>query len=159
MANEKISGKDIGLYYNASTTESPDWQLLVCLTENSLSSEVEVLEANSKCGTDASIGNESNTASFSGYTTVDPDSDNASANEIRALFAAKEYKEWVMTDDPDAPTFWRAFEGFISSLEESAPYDDSLTFDGEIFIRGSVDYEVPEDDGDGDGGGEGGGGA
>lgn len=143
MANEKLSGKDLNLYRNAGTPESPDWQLIACLTETSLAGETEVLEANSKCGADSAPGITSWTSDFTGYAATNLAADTESSDNMISLFQNQTQSEWIITDDPVSPNVWRQFEGFISSYTEDYNFSEAVGFSGTLTIRGLVDTSLP----------------
>lgn len=144
MALEKIPGKNVFLFRNTGTEEAPVYKLMVCLTENGLTGDTEVVEANSKCGADSVPGDTTFTSAFSGLATLSPGASSESINEVLDLFQDKTVAQWVITDDAAEPTIWRAFKGWISSYEETYNNGESVAFSGTLTIIGEVDRTIPE---------------
>jgi len=139
----KYAGKDLNLYKNNGTEESPDWELIVCLTDTGLSGDKEVLEANSKCGVDATQGNITWTSDFSGFMAIDPAAGQISHSTLIDDFQGDEEAEFLITDSVDNPTVWRRFTAFMSAYEETYNNGDTAGFSGTLRIKGSIDTDIP----------------
>lgn len=134
-----IKGSAVGLYVMDGSPAS--WKLAVCGTDLSFSGSTETQDASSKCGTSSTPGNASWTMSGSGIAKVDANpTTEVSAEDFLAIWEGKEVKEWLITDDTDAPTIYRRGSGFLSSIEETYNNGDVARFT--FTITGTSDIDL-----------------
>lgn len=137
MANE-IASKDIGLYFNQGTPESPDWVLAVCSTSDGFSSSIDAVTTSTKCddGWVSSLpGDGSWSFTHSALANSAPASGQISFKELENIYIAKTVGQWKLESvDPADDFFWIGM-GWISSLDETASSGEYLTVD--ITITGT----------------------
>lgn len=137
MANE-IASKDIGLYFNQGTPETPDWVLAVCSTSDGFSSSIDAVTTSTKCddGWVASLpGDGSWSFSHSALANSDPATGQISFKELEDIYLAKTVGQWKLESVNAADDFYWEGMGWISSLDETAASGEYLTVD--ITITGT----------------------
>ncbi|WP_126244338.1 phage tail tube protein [Chitinophaga rhizosphaerae] len=132
----KLKANDVGLFLNTGTTAVPVWKVLACLTATDIDLAVEELNGDSKCGIDREAGDVTWTGSFEGFFKLDPTSTEVSGENLLEIAQAKTKKEWKISNSDDS--YYRAFTAYISSYNESAPYNEFVTFSGELNVSGTV---------------------
>lgn len=130
MAKREINGKDILLFIDPAGGE--DYDLIICLTSNSINMTSEVINSSSKCGTSSSPGTDTNDVPFEGNFWADPDTGKISGGDLFTLKKNKTNFSWKMgpaTPVAGDPIFTST--GFLSSLTLTFP-DGVATFSGTI---------------------------
>lgn len=136
MNNEnKTQGKLVLLAIDP--TGGTDYDTIVCLTSNSFSSDTNVIDGNSKCGSDQSPGTQSETIDFEGQQYINPDAGTVSAADLYTLKKNQTTFGWKIFEEPSrAGSITKEGQGFLSSYSEDAGVDDYATFSGTITIKG-----------------------
>lgn len=140
----KIAGKDVLISVNMGTPEAPDWMKVACSTSDGFNGTTDTVTVNSKCTegwTDNEPGNKSWSFSNSSYAETEPDSDALSYDEVFALWAADETRQWKI--EGITSDYYRMGLGFITDLSETAADGDYLTFDLTITGKGEVTNVPP----------------
>lgn len=144
MANE-IASKDIGLYFNQGTPETPEWVLAVCSTSDGFSSSIDAVTTSTKCddGWVASLpGDGSWSFAHSALANSDPAVGQISFKELENIYLAKTVGQWKLESVDAADDFYWIGMGWISSLDETAASGEYLTVD--ITITGTGQPENVE---------------
>ena len=142
----KISGKDVGLYVNQGTTETPDWFMFACSTSDGFSGSTDTVDLASKCDEgfiDRLPTNLSWEFSNSSYAVTDDTLGVAQVSYDTAfdLWSNRTITEFKIANVDE--TYYRAGKGFISSLSDAAGNDEGLTFDLTISGLGIVTNVPP----------------
>lgn len=137
----KLKANDVGFYRNTGTESVPVWKLLACLTGTNIDLSVEELNGDSKCGVDRDAGDGTWTAGFEGFYKLDPTVNEVSGDDLVVVAQAKTKGQWKIANA--AETYYRGFTGYISSYSEDAPYNEFVTFSGELNISGDLILEPP----------------
>ncbi|WP_343702693.1 phage tail tube protein [Chitinophaga sp.] len=135
----KLKANDVGFYYNSGTPSVPVWKLLACLTDTNIDLAVEEVNGDSKCGIDREAGDGTWTASFEGFYKLDPTVNEISGDGLIDLAKAKTSGQWKIANGDNS--YYREFTAYISSYSEGAPYNEFVTFSGELNISGDVETE------------------
>lgn len=137
MAERKISGSDILLFIDPAGGTSYD--LVVCLTSQSLSRTTNEIDAKSKCGPDKSPGTQEINIDFEGQVILSPATDRMGIYDLHTLWAAKTIFTWKYGKaTPATGDIVYTGSAFLSKLDESAGQDDVATFSGSLGIQGSI---------------------
>ncbi len=134
MAERKISGNDM-LLFGGRTPGVFD--LIVCLTANSITRTTNEIDAKSKCGPDKLAGTQDNGVTFEGQVMVDPDSGRVSIDDLTDWWQEKATIYWKMGKvTPLEGDITYTFTGFVSKLDEAYAQDVPGTFSGAIGVNG-----------------------
>lgn len=137
----KLAANDVLLQVNMGTDLLPDWRDVACITDNGLDSASDEIEASSKCGIETIPGEVSWNVSLGGFYDLTPSSTQVSGQELIEMRQNKEYRNWRMRNAPN--TYYRGFYAYLSGYSEDAPYNDMVTFDGELAIQGALILIAP----------------
>ena len=139
MSNTFYLGQTQILYILVSGIKVP----ISCLTENSLSESVDMLETTTQDNKGWKTGqplNQSYNISFSGVqivSNVSPPTQ-ASLDVLKILKRRRELINWVIETET---TFIEGGSGFITSLTDSSAAEGLLTFSGNILGYGALAIE------------------
>lgn len=142
MANTPIKGDVIGLYLDISVTDTPNWQLVGCITETDIDGTRETIDASSKCGPAQLAGQKTDTANFTGYFNTDPEAGEVSMQEIAAAYDAGDIRHWKVEHE-DSDILYREFRGPVTAYNESYNQNEPVTFTASIGINGDVIRTAP----------------
>jgi hypothetical protein len=137
MANyvPNMDAKDVGLWIN-----DPGLKLVICLRDMAFNGSAETIDISTKCGDAEAAGKLTNQVTFSGYAVKNGAGAVISFNELITKYLNKVLASWVMKDtDTPTPTYYRAFNGQLTSYNETANYNDYVAIEGTISIQGDVD--------------------
>ena len=123
MALHKADNKILYLYI------SPDWVPIGCATEHSFSDRVDLIDVLIDEWAASVPANQGYDISFTGIQ-VESDTTIRSYDELKLIKRAKTLIQWKIEDTITADQV--TGYGFITSISESAPAGDLLTFDGSI---------------------------
>ena len=140
MAGESIiHGKDGLLYIWVTSAYKP----IACLTSNSLSSTLSVIESNTKCdpgnivvNADAFSYEISLDGEYMDTTSVGGDSTKRSHDALLALQMAKTVVEWKLDSGLADTTYYGS--GILTSLNLDQPSDANSTFSATIQGSGAI---------------------
>ncbi len=140
MAAEYLFSKDVGVYANMGTEETPDWKFVTCTTSKTLDLAIETIERNNDCTGDF-VANLPSTVSWSmaieGDANMNPEASEISAAELFQIASDREVRFWKFESGDSS--YIRYGKAFISSYSEPNTTPEYLTFsatltgDGEIF--------------------------
>lgn len=136
-ARREISGNDILLQIDplGGTT----FDLIVCLTSNSLERTTQVIDAGSKCGPSKLPGVQSITLPFAFNDVLDVATGEISEEDLHDLWANKTIFTWkfgVVT--PKAGDVTYTGKGFLGSLSIVAAMNSSANSTSTIEVQGSI---------------------
>lgn len=143
MANTPFLGNKVIAQLDRSTTDTPDWALLGCLTDSDIDGSRETIDASSKCGPAQLAGQKTDTANFTGFMNIDPLTDNVTLDELAAIYDAGESRHFRFIDDEGGSLYYREFNGAITAWNESSNFNEPLTFTGAIAITGDIIRILP----------------
>ena len=121
MALLKGDDKILYLYIN------PDWVPISCLTENSFSEQVDLIEVNIDQWAASRPTNQGYSISFAG---IQDDASVLTYSDLKTIKRAKTLIQWKIQDVNTLAG--ETGYGFITSISESAPAGELLTFEGTI---------------------------
>ena len=128
MADRLVNGKDILFFIDPAG--GTDYQLIVCLTSNSLNRATSVIDSASKCGPASTAGPTTVSIDLAGQVVVEPDTDHLAEADLNDLLFDDTVVGWKM--GPAVPVTGDVSysgTGFLSSL--NATYDmNGATFSG-----------------------------
>ena len=105
----------------------PDWVPISCLTENSFSEQVDLIEVNLGLWAASRPTNQGYSISFAG---IQDDASALTYSDLKTIKRAKTLIRWRI-EDVNTLAGEQGY-GFITSISESAPAGDLLTFEGTI---------------------------
>ena len=144
MGSTKYLGKNVALELDVSMTETPDWEVVVCMTNNGLDGSREQIDANSKCGSDQLGGDKTDTASFEGFFVTNPDAGiQVTMNTMRDIYDAGDVHHFRFISADDGATVYREFNGTITTYNETFNNGEAVGYNGTISISGDVISEAP----------------
>jgi hypothetical protein len=144
MANTKIKGNEVGLYFNNGTTAVPDWVLFACSTSDGFSGSTENVTLASKCDggwVDSLPTNLSWEFTNSAYAITDPSATQASHVKAFDLWSNKTEGQFKLANGDDS--YLRIGQGYVSSYSETAANEDALQFELTITGKGAIANVVP----------------
>ena len=136
MAAHKLSGNDILLSIG---TNGVTYDLVVCLTTQTVTRTTNEIVANTKCGPDKLPGLLNNNVTFAGQIMYDPSAGQVSTDTLDDYWRNKTTIYWKM--GPSVPvigdvTFFGT--GFIAQLDETYTQDQPADFTGAIGVYGII---------------------
>ncbi len=133
MAERKIAGKDVLLFLDLAGGTAYD--MIVCLTQNSIKRTTAQTENASKCGPDVGAGAQTITIDFTGQVVYDAAANRVSEGDLHDAWSDSRTVGWKMgTLDPITGDVIYSGQGFISDL--SADYSmTGATFTATIGIQ------------------------
>lgn len=139
MANTKITGNVINLELDVSLTDTPDWEIVACLTESDLDMTIEEIDAESKCGQDTLAGTTSEAANFTAFFITDPEAGvQVSMPTVREIAKSKATRHWRFIDEDGGALYYREFDGVITAYNESTNLNEPVTFTATISVKGDT---------------------
>jgi hypothetical protein len=140
MATEILNGKDIALELDISLTDTPDWQVVTCITETDLDTARETIDANSKCGPATLAGTATFTANFTGFFAQVLDAGEISLPSLAVINyeGNGEERHWRLIDTDGGTTYYREFRGALTAFNESSNNNEPVTYTATISIAGNV---------------------
>lgn len=144
MANTKYLGKNVALELDVSLNpESPDWEIVACLTETDLDGTRETIDANSKCGPDQLPGDKTDTSNFTGFFISDPAAGvQVSMHTLADIYDAGEVRHFRIIS-ADGTTIYREFNGSLTAYNETFNNGEAVGFSGTISISGDIVRTAP----------------
>jgi hypothetical protein len=137
MAERKMNGADILFFIDPAGGTAYD--MVVCLTNQSLGITTDEIDAATKCGPDTQPGKQKNSLSIEGQVMASPGTDRISVAALYTLAQNKTQFSWKygpatpVTGDPVYTG-----KGFFSSLEQSADLDNPAGFTASVGVIGDV---------------------
>lgn len=136
----EIASKDIGLYYNTGTVQSPSWKLVACSTSDGFSGSTDNVSISNKCEsgfTKNLPGDKSWSFSNSSYAQKSPSANQISYEDAFEMWVSDEVGQWKL-ESINSNEYLRIGEGWISDLGETADAGDFLQFNITIQGNGKV---------------------
>lgn len=140
MAAEYLFSKDVGVFFDMSATDTPDWKLVTCTTSKTVDMAIGTIEKNNDCTGDF-VGNLPSTISWSfaidGDANINPAVGEISYAELFEIAKSRAIKK-IKLENGDS-SYIRYGLAFISSYSESIATPEYMTFsatltgDGELF--------------------------
>lgn len=140
MAEHKISGNDVLLFIDASGTPPyTNYNLVVCLTSQTLTRTTNEIDAKSKCGPDKQPGTQDNGITFDGQIIYDPAAGRISDDDLDDAWRNKTTIGFKMGKAVPAIGDVTYFgTGFISKLDNTYGEDAPSLFSGAIGPYGLI---------------------
>lgn len=119
------------------------YDLVMCLTNQSIGITNDEIDAATKCGPDTSIGKQKSNVSFEGEIIITPTVDTIGAAILWGLVQNKTLFSWkygpatAVTGD-----IVRFASGYLSEYTESAPTDGNVTFSCKVAVSGTITQTV-----------------
>lgn len=137
MAERKISGVDKLLFIDPNG--GTNYDLVVCLTSQSLERTTNTIDAASKCGPDKLPGAQEITVNFEGQEVLSPDANRISEADLHDLWENKTTIGWKygVATPADGDVSYSG-QGFISDLTADSGMDDPSTFNATIAVKGAI---------------------
>ena len=125
------------MFIQYSDTPGGTRKSLVCLSQADFSGSATINSDETHCGILKGIGNSNNT--FTGTAVVDmaPDTDEASYEDLKAIYVAKSKKYWHLSNADDSN--YQGGYGWISALGNQNASGQTSKFTITIDIDGDVD--------------------
>lgn len=137
MAEEKVLANNTLLFLD--TTGGTDYDLVVCLEDNSYNVAVNEIDATSKCGVDTKVGTIDTTLSLSGQVLASPGSGKISDFAIEQALRQATSVGWKFGKaTPVAGDVTRSGAGILTSLEITAAQNEVVKFSAELKATGTV---------------------
>lgn len=134
MAERKVNAKDILLFIDVAG--GTNYQVVVCLTEQSFNLATEVIDSATKCGADKAPGNTEYTLDFQGQTLIG-EGTKVSAAVLFTLAQNSTTIGWKIGKAvPVTGDVSYEGQGFISKLDQSWPNTGKATFSASVGIEG-----------------------
>jgi hypothetical protein len=133
----EISGNDYLLFIDKAG--GTNWDLIVCLTENSIDRTTNEIDAASKCGPNLLPGTQVIKVSFAFHDVLDTANGEISEWDLHTLWAAKtiiSFKFGKVT--PAAGDITYTGTGFIASLNLKATQNSPVDASGSIGVQGTL---------------------
>lgn len=140
------------LFVNTGTTASPTWKSVQCQISSKLSSSRATADAESKCGSDISLGNAQTTLAVDGYAVK---ADSAATSRLTLKEWDALYKSGALTEFRQYPkdsittvaaldddNIGISFSGYITSLDIDWTNNEYAKFTSNISLVG--DYTMTE---------------
>lgn len=133
----EISGNDILLFIDPSGGTSYD--LVVCLTSNSIDRTTNQIDASSKCGPNLLPGTQQITVPFEFHDVLDTANLELSEADLHTLWAAKTIFSWKFGKAiPAAGDVTYTGIGFLATLNLVAAQNTPVTSSATIAVQGSI---------------------
>lgn len=116
------------------------WKTVACITDHSLESSSDDIDANSKCGPETIPGDLTWTSPIGGFFDLTPAVDQISGEELLTLAQAQTEQQFRMRNADN--TYFRSFFATISNYSEDAAVGTVVSFSADLLIRGSIN-QVP----------------
>lgn len=140
---KKYLGKNVAMELDVSETDTPDWEVVVCMTNNGLSGSRDTIDADSKCGSDQLPGDKTDTAEFEGFFISDPQAGlQVTMNTMALLYDNGEVRHWRFIS-LDGTTIYREFNGSISDYNETFNNGEAVGYNGTIAVSGDIIRTAP----------------
>ena len=137
----EISGNDYLLFIDPAG--GTNYNLIVCLTSNSIERTTNEIDAASKCGPNLLPGTQSIKVNFEFHDVLDTSNGEISEGALHALWAAKTIISWkfgVTSPNPGDVTYTGT--GFFGTLNMTAAQNSPTTVSSSIAVQGSITQTV-----------------
>lgn len=134
----KINGTDLTLYIPDQTASPSAWVAVACSKSASLSLSIDTPDASNKDSSgwaEVIGGQKSWSIDFEGLTDLDLDADAQNVKQLWTHFAARTKIKVAF----GIAGYWWGGSGFISSLEQSAEMEQTVSFSGNITGTGTLE--------------------
>jgi hypothetical protein len=133
-----VLGRDVNLYLDTSLTATPNWEMVACITETNIDQSRTTIDASSKCGLNILAGQKNaGTSNFKGFYITDPTVTQVSMNTIAALYDDGLKHHWKLST-VSGSDYYREFNGYLTTYNESSNFQEAVNFTGAISISGDV---------------------
>ena len=140
-ARREISGNDILLAIDPAG--GTNYNLIVCLTSNSLERTTNEIDASSKCGPNLLPGTQTIKVPFEFHDVLDTNNGEVSESALHPLWAAKTIISWKFGKvTPAAGDVTYTGTGFIGTLNTVAAQNAPVVTSGSLAIQGSITQTV-----------------
>lgn len=119
-----------------STDDGATFKTLVCLTENGFSGTKSSSTVDTKCGSLTATGSVDITFTGTGVVDVDPDNDEMSFNDLKALFSSG--AEFIIVEKNVGNTMFLGGAGVLTDLSDTNTQGSYSTFTYSIKINGPL---------------------
>jgi hypothetical protein len=145
MANTPFNGNEVALEYDISLTDTPDWEVIGCVTDTDLDTSRDTIDANSKCGDATLAGTATFTANFTIFYNKTPDAGQLPYTTLASLNynGNGDVKHWRIIHVDDPAVIYREFRGSITSFNETFNNNDVVGATATISIVGGVISVAP----------------
>lgn len=141
MARREISGNDILLLIDPDG--GTNFDLIVCLTSNSLERTTQVIDAGSKCGPSKLPGVQSIQVPFTFNDVLQTSNGEISESALHTLWAAKTVFTWKFGKvTPLAGDVTYTGSGFLGSLNTTAAQNQQVSTTSTIEVQGDITQVV-----------------
>jgi hypothetical protein len=137
----EISGNDLLLFIDPAG--GTNWDLVVCLTSNSIARTTNEIDAASKCGPNLLPGTQSIKINFDFHDVLDTNNGEVSEGALHPLWAAKTIVSFKFGKvSPAAGDVTYTGTGFIGGLTLTAAQNSPVVVQGTIAVQGSITQTV-----------------
>ncbi len=137
----EISGNDILLFIDPAG--GTNWDLIVCLTSNSLERTTNEIDAASKCGPNLLPGNQTIKVNFDFHDVLDTANGELSEGSLHPLWAAKTIVSWKFGKaNPAAGDVTYTGTGFLGTLNTTAAQNAPVVTTSSIAVQGTISQTV-----------------
>lgn len=137
----QIAGKDIILAIDPAA--GTNYDLIVCLTSNSLERTTAVIDAGSKCGPELLPGIQSITMPFAFNDVFDTANGEISESALHPLWASSQTISWKFGPvTPVAGDVTYTGLGYISDLKTTAANNQQVQTTGTISVQGNITQTI-----------------
>lgn len=137
-----INANTVGLYLDVSTTSTPSWKLVVCITQEKFNLAGDVIDASSKCGQAKLVGQDNFSLDFTGYAETTLSASAVSYEDMIAIRLSRISHHWKMAT-PDGVMYYREFNGPLTNYTEDTSYNKAAEFTGTISLVGDLILQAP----------------
>lgn len=133
----EITGNDILLFIDPAG--GTNWDLIVCLTSNSIERTTNEIDAASKCGPNTLPGNQSIKVNFDFHDVLDTNNGEISEDALHILWAAKTVISFKFGKTvPGAGDVTYTGKGFLGNLNMTAAQNSPVVVTSSIAVQGSI---------------------
>ncbi len=133
----EISGNDVLLAIDPAA--GTNYNLIVCLTSNSLERTTAVIDAGSKCGPNLLPGVQTITMPFAFYDVLDTANGEISEEALHPLWAGSTTISWKFGKvTPEEGDVTYTGLGYISDLKTTAAQNQPTSTTGTISVQGTI---------------------
>lgn len=137
MANTTIQANTMFIQF--SDTPEGERKSAVCLTQADFSGSTAVQSTETHCGVLKAVGNSNNQFTGNAVLITDPDTDEASYEDFKTIYAAKTKKYWHLTNADDSN--YHGGYGWLTALGNQNASGDTSKFTFTVDIDGNLDTE------------------
>ena len=136
-ARREISGNDILLFIDPAG--GTNWDLIVCLTSNSIERTTNEIDAASKCGPNLLPGTQTIKVNFDFHDVLDTSNGEISEDALHLLWQAKTIISWKFgKTTPLAGDVTYTGTGFLGTLNTTAAQNSPVVTTSSIAVQGSI---------------------